>query len=156
MLLVKIKGVDVTMEIKKTEEEINKCLEYVEDKEKFKTMSKEIKIFLSKPKLKKYFDEDKQERNVYRVTITRNKDKTSFMYGDSINNTEEGKQPDIYTILCCCGSDYHTEENFKDFCSEFGYNEDSIKALKLHKKCLKQSEKIKKIFTEEEARNLPT
>ena len=146
------------MKIKKTDEEINKCLEYVEDKDKFKEVIKDIKVFISKPQLKSHFEDDKEKgiyRNIYRVTIQRESNKISFMYGDSINNTEANKTPDLYSVLACVGSDYYCPDDFEDFCGDYGYDEDSRKAEKLHKRCLKQSDKLKEIFTEEEAQNLP-
>ena len=41
---------------------------------------------------------------------------------------------------------YDIPENFDEFCSEFGYNNDSIKDCKLHQKYLKHSKLIKIIF----------
>lgn len=40
-------------------------------------------------------------------------------------------------------SDYNP--TFKDFCFNYGYDEDSIKANKIYKKCIKQVEKLKKL-----------
>lgn len=144
------------MEIEKTKEEIDLCLEYSEDKETLKKVLAEVKVFLSKPTLKKHFEEDKEERNCYTVIVKRGRDTITFSYGDSIYNTKNGKTPRLYDILCGCGSDYNCPDSFKEFCSEFGYDEDSRKAEQLHKKCLIQSTKLRDIFEKSEAQSLPS
>lgn len=143
------------MEIEKTKEEIDLCLEYSEDEETLKKVLADVRVFLSKPKLKKHFEDDKEERNCYTVTVKRGSDTIKFAYGDSIDNTQKGKTPRLYDILCCCGSDYNCPDSFKKFCSEFGYDEDSRKAEQLHKKCWIQSTKLRDIFEESEAQSLP-
>ena len=60
-----------------------------------------------------------------------------------------------YSIYACIGSEYFCPDTFEDFCSEYGYNDDSIKALELFKKCLKQANNLKTIFTEEEIESFP-
>lgn len=48
---------------------------------------------------------------------------------------------------------YYTKENYptyKDFASEFGYGEDSIKGLKIYKLCLVQGGKLHKLFTDKD------
>lgn len=45
---------------------------------------------------------------------------------------------------------YLDSENFEDFCNNFGYDTDSIKALKTYKACKKQAEKVSRLFTESE------
>jgi len=44
---------------------------------------------------------------------------------------------------------------FEEFCDEFGYEKDSIKAKKTFKKCLKQEIAISRIFTETERQSFP-
>lgn len=129
--------------------------EYSEDKKGLKKLMQEIKVFISEPTFKPYFIDDKESRNVYRVTIKRGENKISFTFGDSITNTNKNEKPRLYDILACLNSDFHTPETFKDFCNEYGYNKDSIKANKLFKLCSKQSQKLKKIFTEDEINTLP-
>lgn len=95
---------------------------------------------------------------LYRVLIQRvinfETFKISFLFHDSINNHNTNKRVTIEDILYCIIQDYPNPESFKDFCAEFGYNTDSIKDFKLYKLCLKQSEKLHKIFTEEEINEL--
>ena len=105
-----------------------------------------------------YFDGDKEVRNIYRVTITNRGQQTSFKFGDSIANTQEGKELDDYSVLACVKGDYYnTKENyptFQDFASEFGYDIDSRQAERVYKKCLKQARKLHLVFTQEEIEKL--
>lgn len=107
----------------------------------------------------KYFPGDKEIRNIYRVTIANRGQRISFKFGDSIANTQEHKALDDYSILACVKSDYYTDEKrfptFKDFADEFGYDRDSREAEKTYKRCLKQAEKLHRVFTPEEVEKLP-
>ena len=62
----------------------------------------------------------------------------------------------LYSCLYSCKSDYYISIDFEEFCSEFGYNPDSIKDKKLWEKCLKQSHKLQKIFSDNEIECLPS
>lgn len=43
-----------------------------------------------------------------------------------------------------------SNRSFNDFCNEFGYDEDSIKALEIYKDCKKQTEVYYDMFDSEE------
>lgn len=124
--------------------EIEKCLEYVqeENKTEFLELIKELKVYRNFVKYERYFPEDTEERNIYKFTFRRyGKEKVDVLFGDSINNTYENKEPSLYDILTCVGSDlslYMNSRNFEDFCSELGYDSDSIKALKTYNQLKKQ------------------
>jgi hypothetical protein len=45
--------------------------------------------------------------------------------------------------------------DFQDFCDEFGYDNDSIKAKKTFKKCLSQESNLQKLFSDEERSSFP-
>lgn len=79
-----------------------------------------------------YFDDDngKKSRNIYRVTLRRGKRVYSFRFGDSIHNTEQGNEPNAYDVLACLTK--YDVGTFENFCSEFGYDTDSRKALKTY------------------------
>jgi hypothetical protein len=56
-------------------------------------------------------------------------------------------KPEIDSVLNSLLVDFISNEmNFSEFCSNFGYSEDSISALKTFKLCLKNTNKIKKLF----------
>ena len=130
------------------------CFEYSENPSQLKTLLTQIKVFISKPVYKKYFKNDTECRNVYKVTITKGKVKISFNFGDSIRNTEEGFEPELYDILSSVSCEYNTPETFDDFIFEFGYDY-STETKRLFNKCTKHSLKLKKIFTNEDMDCLP-
>lgn len=55
------------------------------------------------------------------------------------------KMPKIRDILWCLVSDARAGEMlFEDFCNEFGYDSDSISALKIYSKCQETALKLRK------------
>ena len=153
----------VTGEPITTKENIEKCLEYVtaDNLEIFQNLMKKLKVYRKFVKYGVYKNfEDNKCRNIYRFTFERNNKTTSIMFGDSLNATSEGTKPDLYEILTCVGSDlaiYENSESFEDFCNELGYNEDSIKALKIYRQLEKQYHNfiMKKILSSVEIFSLP-
>jgi hypothetical protein len=103
-----------------------------------------------------YFDGDKEPRDVYQITITRQiaptkegnnsatKIRYSFRFGQSISESKKRKAPTSYDILACVQkSDPGT---FSDFCGDFGYDEDSRKAEKTYFAVQKEWKGIESIF----------
>lgn len=111
-----------------------------------------------------YFDDDKESRDVYQITLKRNGKVYSFRFGQSIANSGDevkrnprGKtmydhelikrkriSPTAYDILACVQkSDPGT---FSDFCGDFGYDEDSRKAEKTYFAVQKEWKGIESIF----------
>lgn len=83
-----------------------------------------------------YFPGEKESRDIYRVTLRRcppgsaRKRSYTTRFGASITDTELGQEPTAYDVLACLEkSDPGT---FEEFCSEYGYSDDSIKATKLY------------------------
>lgn len=75
-----------------------------------------------------YFDDDETHRDVYEITIYRDGKKPwVFKFGQSIAKSKQNRTPPKeYDVLACIQkSDIGTIE---DFCCDFGYNEDSLKA----------------------------
>ncbi len=107
---------------------------------------------------RKYFEDDDQPRNCYVVTISYKDKHCSFTYGDSIADTEAGLKPKKNDILeLIIGDFFLTKENYptyNDFAPEFGYNSDSIKGLRIYEKVIKQSDKLHKVFDEQDIINL--
>ena len=97
-----------------------------------------------------YFTDDKDTRDVYRITLSNNRGRISFKFGQSI--AETGKKPSAYSVLACL--EKYEYIDFNDFCSNFGYDTDSRKAEKTYKAVKKEYEKLCKIFTEEEIEKL--
>lgn len=86
----------------------------------------------------------------YRVTLSRNGKRITFSFWNSLNDSREGKELDAYSVLSCCSSDLNCPETFEDFCAEYGYDQDSRKAETTFKACLKQSERLHRLFDGEE------
>ena len=69
-------------------------------------------------------------------------------------------EPTPYDVLACLTksevkhSDSTEEENFEDFCSDFGYNSDSIKAEKIYKAVCKEWDNVKMLWSDEEIEKL--
>lgn len=111
-----------------------------------------IKITSKFIKCGQYFGDDKEERNIYKIMVEYNGNKTSFSFGDSLNNTHEQKKPDKNGLLETITSDYfYTTEyypTFEDFASEMGYKEDSRSAEKIYKKCIEGADKLHTVFND--------
>lgn len=62
----------------------------------------------------------------------------------------------LYSVLCCIASDGIMSANsFQEFCDEFGYNNDSIKARDTYLACLEQRSKILRLFSVEDLQAFP-
>ena len=75
-----------------------------------------------------------------------------FSYWTSYNDWRNAKvnldESDYKNALNCILSDsYAAQGSFKDFCSEFGYSDDSIKALKIYKECKRTAVRLNKLFS---------
>lgn len=86
------------------------------------------------------------------------------IFWDSIANKEKllsndpkkmsEAEPTAYDILTCLGGDSYVSDDFDEFCSEYGYNNEPgserTKARKIWKACLAQNAKLHRCFTEEQ------
>lgn len=89
--------------------------------------------------------------NEYLVTIKTDLGRASFKYKTSQADYAAGKQDlthaDLQNALYCFLSDACAgDDTFENFCSEMGYDTDSRSAEKMHKECVKQGVKAKKVF----------
>lgn len=98
---------------------------------------------------KRYFDDDKESRDVYRVTLKNNRHTFRFNFGQSLRNSDYGNTPPTaYDVLACLTK--YPVYSFEDFCSEYGYDTDSRKAYKTYKAVKREWENVDKLFTSEE------
>jgi len=96
-----------------------------------------------------YFDGDKEARDIYNLTITGNgKKRMTVKFGQSINGSRNGEIPTAYDLLASI-TDYDPG-SFSDFCSDFGYDEDSRSAEKTYKNVKKEYVKVVNFFTSEQ------
>ena len=97
-----------------------------------------------------HFPDDTEERNIYKITVSRDGRSINFNFGDSIHNTERGEKPTVDDLLDIILSDAFCPETFEDFAGEFGYDPDSRRAEQIFKACKMQSKKIRSIYSENE------
>jgi len=98
-----------------------------------------------------YFDGDKVKRDVYEITLKRNKKEHTFKFGQSIFNSgpqikERGriKAPTAYDVLVYLQKyDIGTLDNF---CSDFGYDTDSKKATEIYFKVQEEYNNVCLLF----------
>ena len=99
-----------------------------------------------------HFEDDKESRNIYRVTLRRSNRSYSFKFGDSIANSHKGDEPNEYDVLSCLTK--YDVGTFADFCSEFGYDQDSRKALKTYNAVCREYIGVCRIWNETEREEL--
>jgi hypothetical protein len=99
-----------------------------------------------------HFDDDKESRNIYRVTLKRANRSYSFKFGDSIKNSSDGIEPTEYDVLSCLTK--YDVGTFQDFCVEFGYDPDSRKALKTYNAVCREFKGVCRIWNAEEREQL--
>ena len=98
-------------------------------------------------------DEWKKKANKWQVKIVYFDKKyvTDFYMGSSlVNQMNRPKKPTIKDMLSSFMLDDVSGMSFKDFCNEFGYDNDSIKALKIYKGCQRETEAYYDMFDSEE------
>ena len=103
-----------------------------------------------------HFEGDKDKRDIYLVTISRGNRSFSFNFGQSISESGSGEiHPDSYDILACLQK--YEVGDLKDFCDDFGYDTDSIKAIyynKMYKAVAKEWSNVQIIWTDAEINQL--
>lgn len=107
-------------------------------------------IQLSDTKLAPW-DENTEPRHHYKCKLTGPGGTYTFDFWGSTADCASGKQ-DVgeYDVLACL--EWDCSEDFKDFCADFGYDVDSMKAHKIWKACLSQTRALQRIFPSETAR----
>lgn len=93
-----------------------------------------------------YFTDDKQTRDIYRITLTRNGQKWTFRFGQSIADSDQNTPPTTYDVLASITK--YKPESFEYWCYEFGYDTDSRKALKTYKAIVKEWESVNNMFND--------
>lgn len=90
----------------------------------------------------------------YRVTLSRKGEpgRLTFDWWGSQAMAEEGKDPSAYSVLSCIASDLYTPETFEDYCSEYGEDEDSRKALQTFNRAHRHAERLRAFFADETER----
>lgn len=71
-----------------------------------------------------------------------------------IARAETAKHPSAYEVLACISGDANVPDTFEEFCSEYGYESDSIKALQTFRRCSAFAKRLKSFFTAAELEQL--
>ncbi len=103
----------------------------------------------NKPLWVKYADKFEDYGNEYFIRLKNKNGEYRFSFWGSISDRENNKKPNAYDVLACLDT-YSDGYEFSDFCNAFGYSTDSILASKTYKAVMKQTEKLKMLFNEDE------
>lgn len=149
--------------------------EYLKKAEDFLT-AHDAKIKIVFDHCGKYWEDDKENRNIYNVTITRDDKSYTTQFGDSLHNTEEANKikarakmearnltgaewrkiknkytPNAYDILACLQK-YETPSDPWEFANEFGYeinsHADFRKVDRICEACEKEYKAIYNMFSD--------
>lgn len=101
-----------------------------------------VKLAILGKEYKKHFSDDKSARWVFKLRLTRNGKRYTFEFGQSVADGD--KNPTMYDVLACFIT--YNVGTFEDFCSEFGYSDDSMKAYKTYKAVIKEYNAVMRLF----------
>jgi hypothetical protein len=102
-------------------------------------------VIIGEPTFDYFFEGDKEtliKRYIFPCELKRNGKSYSFKFGQSIVNS--GKIPSEYSILSTLTK--YNPGSFENFCYEYGYDNDSIKAQKIWKNVKKEWKGVKNLF----------
>ena len=98
-------------------------------------------------------DSNMAKMNTYKCKLTYNNKSMNFNYSIVISLTKNDITIDncLYSLLLDADSIDYT---FNEFCDNFGYNHDSMKANKIYKACIKTSKQLNRLFNADELKQL--
>ena len=68
----------------------------------------------------------------------------------SLYNTQNRLKPTTYDVIACL--EWYPIFDFENFCLDFGYDTDSIKAFNIYTECQKQQKELFELIPEEKIR----
>lgn len=81
------------------------------------------------------------------ITVKTGKKRYSFDFWGSIASPEiANDQENIFAFYCSLSDGLSAKNSFEDFCSGFGYYEDSRTAERIYKACEKTLTKLERVF----------
>lgn len=90
----------------------------------------------------KHFVDDRNDRYIFKVKLTRNGKSYTFKFGQSIIAGD--KEPTFYDIFTCLQKS--DVGSFEDFCGEFGYDADSRKAERIYNAVCNEFKGVDRLF----------
>ncbi len=114
----------------------------------------DLKFHARKIDYGRYFDGDKESRNIYRLTLTRRgtRIRYSTRFGASLDMTWNNIEPTAYDLLTCITK--YDPDTFEDFCSAYGYDTDSRSAERIYRAVCKDWANVQRFFTKAEIEQL--
>ena len=101
-----------------------------------------IKLTVISEDYGRYFDDDTQSRNIFKLRLSRKGKSYTFKFGQSI--AAGSTPPTMYDVLACLTKS--DPGSFEDFCDEFGYDTDSRRAEKTYKAMVKEWKNVNRLF----------
>ena len=102
-----------------------------------------------------YDNNDTYKHNIFNITISNGKIRRQFKFYDSCQNylngkTELSEEDTFFAFRCILEDGIFGSYGFDDFCSELGYSNDSIRALKIYKACKRTLKKLNELGIDED------
>ena len=98
------------------------------------------------------FDDDKDTRDIYDITLTRGTRSYTFNFGQSVAESSrtaaKRKAPTAYDVLACIQK--YDPGSFENFCGDFGYDTDSRKAEKTYRTVREEYLQVSRLFSDAE------
>ena len=113
------------------------------------------KFLDNESKFKHTFTEDHlyTSKDIYKdINKLFNEKRNNFGFSAQIESIELPKPPTAYCILASLQK--YEFENFQDFCDQYGFNNDSIKALKTYNNVVDEYKKVVYFFSDQEIEEL--
>ena len=101
-----------------------------------------IELLINGYEYKKHFADDTQCRYVFNCTLKYNGKRYTFNFGQSI--AQGSNEPTMYDVLTCL--EKYEVGTFDEFCGNFGYDNDSIKAHRIYKAVAKEYKNMLRVF----------
>lgn len=101
-----------------------------------------VKMVINSTTYGKHFADDKDSRYIFNITLKRNRKQYTFNFGQSI--AQGSNEPTMYDILTCL--EKYESSDFEDFCSNYGYDNDSRKAYNIYLAVSREYKAVDRLF----------
>lgn len=92
---------------------------------------------------------DNQDMNHYQVTLKRNRKQFSTYFSTGYGWDHDPSSEDVLDTLASDAAGIENARDFSDWCNEYGFSDDSIRANRIYKISKRQAEKLKKFLGDE-------
>ena len=93
-----------------------------------------------------YFANDREARDIYKVTLKNNNGSYTFKFGQSIAN--QGIEPTAYDVLACLTK--YDPGDFDMFCDEFGYDRGDKSARRTYIAVVREHDNLCRLYSDSE------